>query len=244
MTALDIQCPLNASSAGPTAAPSTCPSEKSLGSMNRLSTSTDASTYSEEYSGSDIATHSPQPADSPDGPSSTARSSRMSRVVSTPNEVRNGATSGIEIRRSSTPVSFIEHLLLAKPRTSRSGRIRSPAPPFSSGDSTSRSAVRHAPASAGSDSRIASMSAGTPTRRVRTPDPQAGATPVGTSPGTGAPSAPADSATAAPRSRSAANDAACPRPAHASAVRSDSRSQCTSIRSVSVPPLMTSSIVP
>src|ERR1700734_1534399 len=114
MAALDIQCPLNAASAGPTAAPSTCPREKSLGSMNRLSTSTDASTYSAEYSGSDRATPSPQPSDSPadppespDDPESTARSSRMSRVDSTPNDVRNGATSGMEMRRSSTPVNFI-----------------------------------------------------------------------------------------------------------------------------------------
>src|SRR5580693_5831778 len=75
MTALDIQCPLNGSSAGPTAAPSTWSSEKSLGSMNRLSTSTVASTYSDEYSGSDMATHSPHPSACPSSPwpSGTAR---------------------------------------------------------------------------------------------------------------------------------------------------------------------------
>ena len=50
-----------------------------------------------------MATHSPQPSAS----SVTTRSSRMSRLVCVPKEVRNGETRGIVMRRSSTPVSFI-----------------------------------------------------------------------------------------------------------------------------------------
>lgn len=59
--------------------------------------------YSEEYSGSAIATHSPHPSAS----AVTARSSSTSRDVLVPKEVRNGATRGIRTCRSSTPLSFM-----------------------------------------------------------------------------------------------------------------------------------------
>ncbi|GGS63726.1 hypothetical protein GCM10010176_002540 [Nonomuraea spiralis] len=49
-----------------------------------------------------MATHSPHPSAS----GVTTLTSRTSRAVSVPNDVRNGDTSGIAIRRSSTPVIF------------------------------------------------------------------------------------------------------------------------------------------
>ena len=98
-----IRCPLNGASAPATAWRVEVAARRGPGKKKRRSTSAAASTYSEEYSGSDMATHSPQPSAS----SVTDRSSRTSRLVWVPNEVRNGATSGIPMRRSSTPVSFI-----------------------------------------------------------------------------------------------------------------------------------------
>src|SRR4029450_10775186 len=80
------------------------------------------STYSDEYSGSVAATHSPQPW--PSG--GTARSRTTSRSDSTPDDVRNGATKGNETRRSSNPVS-----LTAAPsplRTTPTARIPSLVP--------------------------------------------------------------------------------------------------------------------
>jgi hypothetical protein len=68
-----------------------------------MSTSQAPSTYSEEYSGSSPATHSPQPTPA----SVTALSRRTSRSVWIPNDVSNGATSGSFMRRSSTERSFM-----------------------------------------------------------------------------------------------------------------------------------------
>src|SRR2546430_14878023 len=64
------------------------------------------STYSGEYVGSERATHSAQPSAS----GVTARTSRMSRSVWVPKEVRNGATNGRFIRRSSRASSFMASL--------------------------------------------------------------------------------------------------------------------------------------
>lgn len=101
--ALAIRWPLNAASAGPTAYASSRGTAASAGIRKRRSTSATASTYSGEYRGLAIATHSPQPSATP----VTTRTSRMSRSVSVPNEVLKGVTSGMLARRSSTPSIFM-----------------------------------------------------------------------------------------------------------------------------------------
>ena len=60
-------------------------------------------TYSDEYRGSSIATHSPQPTVAVPSTVPSRRTSSMSRWSCVPNEVRNGRRSGIPTRSSSTP---------------------------------------------------------------------------------------------------------------------------------------------
>ncbi len=64
-------------------------------------TSAAPSTYSDEYVGSSPATHSPHPSVTVPSWSTSARTSRMRRLVCTPKLVRNGVTSGSRISRSS-----------------------------------------------------------------------------------------------------------------------------------------------
>ena len=90
----------------------------------------------------------------------------MSRLVCVPNEVRNGATSGIVIRRSSTPVSFIgPSCTTYQPAAVEAGRSRHRRPPGTT--SASRTATRHRGASAGSLDRSAPMSRGHGDQRGR-----------------------------------------------------------------------------
>lgn len=101
--ALAIRWPLKAASAGATAHGSRVGSAPSAGTRWLRRTSTAAAVYSEEYSGSAMVTHSPYPS----WCSVSTLTSRISREVRVANEVRNGATRGIAIRRSSTPTSFM-----------------------------------------------------------------------------------------------------------------------------------------
>ena len=65
------------------------------------------STYSEEYNGSSIATHSPQPVTGPAAVSASTSTISASRVCSVPKEVVKGLINGIDSRCSRRPVMIM-----------------------------------------------------------------------------------------------------------------------------------------
>ena len=73
----------------------------------RLITWVQPSTYSEEYNGSSIATHSPQPVTGPAAVSASTSTISASRVCSVPKEVVKGLINGIDSRCSRRPVMIM-----------------------------------------------------------------------------------------------------------------------------------------
>ncbi len=204
------------------------------GMRNRVSTSAAASTYSEEYSGSDIATHSPQPSAS----SVTTRSSSTSRRVSVPNEVRNGDTSGIVDAAQLHSGELHEVSSAARVRTYQPALSNPVEPPAAGHQGGQRLAHRDAPllgARPGRSTRRVSMSRGTATSTVGAVERARDRRAVGRAP------EPDDGAAGELRLARRAGDTP---PAHAAATAGRVRSQLTSSRSLSSLPLMPSFMPP